>query len=233
MATPLVSAVVLIGEINDKTTFEKCLKSLSWCEEIIKIDTRKISGSFADWRNEGLKRAKGEWVFYIDTDEVINEGLKKELLFTVHSSQFTAFAIPRRNFIFGKEFRHGGQYPDYQIRLFRKSYLIKWQGNLHETPVYNGELEYLKNPILHYKNISISQMLEKTNKWSEIEADLLFKSKHPKMNFIRFLSVAFREFWLRFVKQLSFLDGVEGVIYGVYQIYSRLISYSKLWEKQL
>ena len=75
-------------------------------------------------------------------------------------------------------------------------------------------------------------MIEKTNKWSEIEADLMLVAKHPPMNIFRFGSAAFREFWLRFVLQKSFLDGKEGVIYGIYQIYSKLISYSKLWEKQ-
>jgi len=35
------------------------------------------------------------------------------------------------------------------------------------------------------------------------------------------------------IKQAAFLDGVEGIIYGIYQVYSRLISYAKLWELQL
>jgi hypothetical protein len=61
----------------------------------------------------------------------------------------------------------------------------------------------------------------------------MFKNNHPKMNFIRFASAGIREFILRFVKQKAFLDGKEGLIYGIYQIYSKLISYSKLWEKQL
>ena len=125
MATPLVSAIVLIGDINDKSTFEKCLKSISWCSEIIKVDTKKIKGSFSDWRNEGLKKASGDWILYIDTDEIISDNLKKEILSTIHHPPFTVFAIPRRNFIFNKEFKHSGQYPDYQIRLFKKNNLNK------------------------------------------------------------------------------------------------------------
>jgi hypothetical protein len=66
-----------------------------------------------------------------------------------------------------------------------------------------------------------------------MESQLLFEAHHPKMNIFRFGSVALREFWLRMIKQMAFLDGREGVIYAIYQVYSRLITYSKLWEKQL
>lgn len=233
MAKPLISVVVLSGEIIDKKLYEKCLDSLSWCSEIVKVNTVSINGSFSEWRNEGLKRAKGDWVLYVDTDEMVDKDLRFEIEKKTIEKDFVAYAIPRRNFIFGSEFKHSGQYPDYQKRLFKKSSLKKWQGNLHEEPVFEGAMGYLENPLLHYKNITISQMLEKTNKWSEIEAQLLVESHHPKMNIFRFASVALREFFLRMIKQMAFLDGTKGIIYAIYQVYSRLITYSKLWEKQL
>lgn len=229
-----VSVIILLGKEADEVLLKKCLDSVNWCDEIIKVDTPKIEGSFADWRNEGLKRAKNDWILYIDTDEEVTPSLRDEIasLITNHYSLVTCFAIPRRNFIFGQEFKHGGQWPDYQKRLFLKSSLTKWEGELHEEPVYLGNLDYLKNPIIHHKKITISQMIDKTNKWSEIESKLMFDANHPRMNLVRFFSAGFRELYLRFIKQLCFLDGPKGVIYGIYQIYSRLISYSKLWEKQ-
>ena len=81
--------------------------------------------------------------------------------------------------------------------------------------------------------MTISEMVEKTNKWSEHEARLMFEAKHPPMNIFRFASAGFREFVKRFLKEKAFLDGKEGIIYGIYQIYSKLISYSKLWEMQI
>jgi hypothetical protein len=76
-------------------------------------------------------------------------------------------------------------------------------------------------------------MVEKTNDWSELEAKLMFTAHHPKMNVFRFTTAAIREFWLRMIVQAGFLDGTPGVIYNLYQVYSRLISYSKLWEMQI
>ena len=230
-----ISAVILVGGKLDNDLFKKTKSSLSWVNEIVEIKTKRIPGSFAAWRNEGIKRSLGEWILYVDTDEQVSKKLHSEIvkLLKKNKVKHTAYAIPRRNFIFGKEFKHGGQRPDYQKRLFKKSALHKWVGELHEEPAFDGSLGHLKNPLIHHKHKNLFEMVEKTNEWSEIEAKLMLKAAHPKMNVFRFASAAFREFWLRFVVQLCFLDGVKGVIYGSYQVYSRLISYSKLWEKQL
>jgi hypothetical protein len=61
----------------------------------------------------------------------------------------------------------------------------------------------------------------------------MFDSGHPKMNQPRFFSAMFRELWLRIVKNRAYLDGSEGIIYALYQVYSKFISYAKLWEMQL
>lgn len=228
-----LSIVVLEGNVLDKKLYEQCLASISFADQIVKINTKSIKGSFSEWRNEGLINSSSEWILYIDSDEIVTNDLRSEIETLINNSTYYAYAIPRRNFIFGHEFKHGGQFPDYQKRLFLRKNLKKWKGNLHEEPQFEGKLGYLKNPILHYKNMTISQMIDKTNIWSEIEAQLLFDAGHPKMNTLRFLSVGFREFFFRMIKQLSFLDGSKGVIYAMYQVYSRLITYSKLWEKQL
>lgn len=231
-----LSIVVIVGGDYDKKLYQNCKKSYGWADEIVEVkhDPSKKE-SFSDWRNEGIKKAKGDWVLYVDTDEEISVPLKEEIktLLNSSASEYSAYAIPRKNIIFGKEFKYGGQRPDYQKRLFKKSKFDKWTGDLHEEPQFEGNLRHLKNDLIHHKNITLSQMVEKTNAWSEIEAREMYKAQHPKMNIFRFSSAAFREFWLRFVRQLCFLDGTKGVIYGMYQIYSRLISYSKLWEMQL
>ena len=228
-----LSIVVLAGNNYDKKLYMQCKKTFNFADEIVEVDSKDIE-SFAFWRNRGMKQAKGEWVLYLDTDEEVTSSLKEEVEKIINTeSSLNAYAVPRRNFIFGKEFKHSGQYPDYQIRLFRKKYFDKWTGDVHEQPNFKGELGYLKSAMIHHKNMTISEMVDKTNKWSEIEADLMYKANHPPMNALRFFSAGFREFVQRFLKEKAFLDGKEGIIYGIYQIYSRLISYSKLWEKQL
>ncbi len=229
-----ISAIVLVGGKLNKDLLRKCLATLSWCDEIVKVETSGLSGSFADWRNLGAKKAKGDWLFYVDADEEVTENLKNTILTVTQTNEFSAFAIPRRNFIWGKEMKYCGLWPDYVLRVIKKDKLMGWVGDLHEQPKVDGKIDHLTtSPLIHHKNSNVADMLDKTNKWSEIEAQLMYASHHPKMNIARFASAGLREFWQRMVIQTAFLDGTPGIIYAFYQVYSRLISYSKLWEKQL
>ena len=228
-----ISAIVLVGGNYDKKLLGKCLASISWCDEIVKIETNDLNGSFADWRNLGAKKAKNEWLFYVDADEKVTQKLKEVILMVTPSDEFAAYAIPRRNIFLGHEMRWGGWWPDFVIRLIKKDKLKGWSGELHEQPEITGTICHLKEPLIHESHRNLTDMVEKTNKWSEIEAKLLYESGHPKMNFFRFFSAGFREVWYRGIIKLGFLDGTVGVIEIIYQTFSRLITYSKLWELQL
>lgn len=249
----LLTVIIIAKDEEEK--IPDCLRSISWASDILVIDTGSkdktveiakrfgakviiyTNGSYSDWRNKGLEIAKGRWVFYIDADERVTPKLKDELIRTLKSdfenNRFDAYAIPRENIILGKLLKHGGWWPDYVKRLYLRSRLVRWKGDLHEEPLFEGKLGHFKNPLIHLKHDNLSDMVEKTNKWSEIEAKLMFNSNHPKMNQMRFLSAMFREFWLRMIREKAYLDGAEGIIYAFYQVYSRFISYAKLWEMQL
>lgn len=229
----MISAVVLIGGVSDKTLLDRCLDSLSWADEIIKVETSGIKGSFSEWRNYGAKTAKGDWLFYVDLDEEVTPQLREEVLKNTIEGKYSAYAIPRKNILLGRKMKFGGWWPDYVLRLIKRDSLIGWEGELHEQPKIKGDVGKLNNPLIHNSHRSLTEMVEKTNKWSEVEANLLFKSGHPKMNIARFFSAGFREFWYRAVIKLGFLDGTVGVIEVFYQTYSRLITYAKLWELQL
>jgi len=244
---------VIILTKNEEKMIDDCLKSLGFADEILVVDTGNTdstnsiarkrnatiipysgTSNYAAWRNAGLTAAKGDWVLYVDADERVTPLLGSEIMeITKNEKARSGYAIPRRNFIFGKEFKHSGQYPDYQKRLFKKSELLKWTGEMHEEPNFKGELGYAKNAILHKKNMTIREMIEKTNKWSEVEAKLMIEAHHPPMNLPRFGSAIAREFLLRMVEQMAFLDGIEGIIYAIYQVFSKFTSYAKLYEMQL
>lgn len=228
-----ISVIYLIGENFDNKIFTKSLESTLWADEVVKVETKNIAGSFSEWRNEGLKMSTGNWILYVDTDEIVTSELKEVVLECISSDKYSAYAIPRKNIIFGQEMKHCGLWPDYVLRLIKKDKLKKWAGDLHEQPIIEGEIYHLNVPLIHYKHNSLNEMVEKTNKWSEVEAKLMFDANHPPMNIIRFTTAGLREFWLRLVVQSAFLDGVPGLIYGIYQVFSKLVSYSKLWELQL
>ena len=229
-----ISAIVIVGgDFNDESLKKKCFDSVSWCDEVVKVETDGLPGGFSDWRNEGAKRAKGDWLLYIDADEEVTNALRKNILQIIDAGEFAGYAIPRKNIFLGHYMRWGGWSPDFVLRLIRKDRLVGWRGELHEQPVVNGTIGHLKEPLIHVSHRNLTEMVEKTNRWSEIEAKLLYDSGHPKMNIFRFVSAGCREFWYRAVIKLGFLDGTVGIIEIIYQVYSRLITYSKLWELQL
>lgn len=197
---------------------------------------RQAGGGYSDWRNQGIAEAKSDWIFYLDSDEEITSELGDEILRITNQKSgirnYGGYAIPRKNIIFGHEMRWGGWYPDYVKRLFKKEALKKWVGDLHEEPVFDPNMGQLKNPIIHYKHDHVSEMIEKTNKWSEIEAKLLYNAGHPKMSWWRFFRIIKAEFFYRYIWKLGFLDGTAGAVYAIYQAFSRFITYVKLWEMQ-
>jgi len=143
-----------------------------------------------------------------------------------------AYAIPRRNFLLGKELHWGGWYPDYVERLFQRDKLKYWRGEVHEEAIFKGELGHLKEPMIHIQPDSIEPMLEKTIGWSEIEAKLLYEAAHPPVVWWRILRMGATTLFNRLIKKQGFRDGTEGWIMSIYQAFHTMIVYVQLWEKQ-
>jgi glycosyltransferase involved in cell wall biosynthesis len=243
---------VVVSAKDEEGNIKDCLKSVDWVDEVVLVDngstddTAKIAGkmgaevvevaggSYSSRKNKGAERASGEWLLFLDADERVTPKLRKEMEGIVKNSDnlASAFAVPRRNIILGKEMKHGGWWPDYVIRFFKKDSFVAWEGKLHEQPKFEGKLKHLVNPLIHQKHDNLEDMVDKTMRWSDIEARLMFEANHPKMNIPRFISAMCREFWLRMVRHAAFLDGTKGIIYALYQVWSRFISYAKLWELQ-
>ena len=185
-------------------------------------------------REFGIKKIKTDWLLILDADERLTEKLANEIkqLLTVNSSLLTFFKIPRKN-IFGhkKWLRHGGWWPDYQIRLINTESFINWPKRIHSTPQIKGDFGYLKNPFIHYFHEDLKNMVKKTIVFEDIESELLYKAGKKattRIFFRKFLAELYR----RLIKNLGFLDGTFGIIESIYQAFSKTITYLFLYEKQ-
>jgi glycosyltransferase involved in cell wall biosynthesis len=252
-----ISAINIIDPnwFDDLKHLPKCLQKLDWVDERIIIPTQTTTklksiaqkyqakiiqqkgGKFADWRNLGAKHAQGKWLLYVDADERVSPQLKQEILQIISKSDaLAAYAIPRSNKILGVEFRYGGWYPDYVLRLIQKDKLIKWQGDLHEQPIIKGDISHLKNHLLHIKFQELESYVTKTVRWSQTEAQLMKKAQMPQLNTLRLLRLTINPFITSLLKcliwQKGIFDGTEGLIDAVYQSYSQFINYARLWELQ-
>lgn len=243
-----ISALILAK--NENHLIEDCLKQLDFASEIILLDqdstdqTVKIAQkytdkilttkdtNFANNRNTLAKAAKEEWLLYLDPDERINNQNIAEIKNALENENHDCIYFPRKNIVLGKWIKHGGWWPDYVPRLFKKESLIGWYGEVHESPKYKGSKRCFKYPITHLTARNIEQMFEKTISWASIEAKLFANANYPKANKNRVIKVMVKEFLSRYLFKKGILDGKVGLIEAVYQSLHQAIIFVYLWEIQ-
>lgn len=240
-----ISAVIIAR--NEESMIRGCLESLSFCDEIIVIDnnskdkTKQISeelgakvfeidsNNFSEIRNFGLEKAQNTWILYLDADERIDNELKQDLIKAASSKDFSSYLLRRKNFYLGK---NEWPYVEKMHRFFKKSDLINWTGEIHETSNTKGQIGILNGFILHFTHRDLESMVNKTVNWSTTEALIRYKQNHPKIIWWRFPRVMITAFVRSFVFQKGYQAGTVGIIESIYQAFSIFITYAKLWEMQ-
>lgn len=242
---------VIVLTKNEEDRIKACLESIKWADELIVIDqgssdrtlelvkkyTDKIfikdNSDFSLRRNLGMEKATGNWVLYLDADERVLEPLKKEIEWVVTSKgQFSAYAISRKNVIFGQKVNYGPYKKDWVIRLFKKDHFKTWVGEVHEYGTFTGKLGYLKNSLLHLTHRDLDQFLQKAIDWSKIDAQLRINTHHPKMTRWRFIRIFLTEMWHQIVARRGFFDGTVGIIDSILQVFYFYMTYVRLWQMQ-
>jgi glycosyltransferase involved in cell wall biosynthesis len=241
-----ISVIIITKE--EEENISACLTSVKWADEIIVVDsestdrTVEISKQFTNkifikkWdgyvpqKNYAMSLARNDWVLSIDADERITPELKEEIE-SIAINKFDGYRIRRRNFILKKEVTSCGWGNDYQLKLFRKSKANLTDRLVHERFVVEGEIDDLKNPMLHFTFPSFPNYISKINHYTSLRAEELFKKK-KKTNgwgiFTRTIS-AFLRFY---ITKMGFKDGVHGLIISSFHALSKMLTYIKLWEMQ-
>jgi len=230
---------------NASASIRKSLNSVRFADEIIIVDdhseddTVKICKEFTDKvyptnqlnfaakRNKILEEVVTDWILYIDADEVVTTNLAKEISAIVSQNDPGAYKVIRENYFLGTK-----MYPDQVERLFHRSVIKEWTGAVHESPTLTCPAKALKSPLLHFTHTDITSMLQKTNQWSDIEADLRLKADHPPMAWWRLIRIALSVGWHQWVTLRVGAFGRAGLFEGYFQVVDKLIVYTKLWEKQ-
>jgi len=238
----MLSAVVITK--NEEERIKACLDSVKWADEIIVIDNGSVDHTleiareytekifkvnlqdFSSLRSLATKKASGDWVLFVDADERVLESLKKEIETMINFADYSAYAISRRNVIFGPF------WPDWVIRLLKKSDFEGWVGKIHEYPKFKGKLGYSKNSLLHLTHRNIDQIVLKSLEWSKIDAKLRLDADHPKMSGWRFLRIFICEVFNQGVLRKGFFNGSVGLMDSLLQALSLYITYIRLWEIQ-
>lgn len=200
----------------------------------VKVFHRKNNFNLNINKTFAMEQAKNEWIFYIDPDERLTKELCDEILQTIESSNCFAYDLPRRNHFFGVWLKYGGQYPDWQRRLFKKGYAQFPNKHVHEKLQVVGEIGRLNSPLLHFPYLTISQYFKKFDFYSTFEANFLFNEKLIRPSFLNFIIFVIVKPKFRFVRRyffkLGFLDGMAGFFAALFDAVGIVVRYFKLWE---
>ena len=238
----------LVLTYNEEDRIKECLKSLSWVDEIVIIDsfsedntvsicteyTDKIYqrefDNFSVQRNYGLQKIETDWVLILDADERITESLSSEIIEEIKSPNYKAYEIPRKNFFMGKWLKCCGLYPDYTVRLFKNNN-INYENKVHEGINYDGERGQFENDLLHHTYRNLSHYSKKLNHYAELSAKDKFQAGIQTNIFYIVVRPLF-DFIQMYIFQRGFLGGGPGLIYSIIHSYYTFLKYARLWEQR-
>jgi glycosyltransferase involved in cell wall biosynthesis len=240
-----ISALVITR--NEERNIADCLASLAFADEIIIVDsgstdrTEEICSrdsrvrwfsepwkGFGRQKNSALDKAGNDWVFSIDADERVSTGLAAEIDALKRSDPGgDAYRIPRKSFFGERWVRHGGWYPDYTIRLWRRGAGRFVDRSVHEVVRVEGKVGTFRGDLLHYTYRDTADFVERMNRYSTLGAgelrknrvrctlpDLLFR---PPFTFFRM-----------YILRRGFLDGALGFRLAVLYAMYTFLKYAKL-----
>ena len=244
-----VSAILITK--NEIQNLPACLDGLSWCIEIIVVDSGSTDGSVAlarhlgarvesrpDWvgfgpqKNRALDLAQGDWVFSIDADERVTPALAEEIQSAVQRADAPdAFSIPRLSSYCGQYMRHGGWYPDRVVRLFRRGRARFSDDIVHESLQVQGRVGQLHNDLIHISYRSLDDVLEKMNRYSSAGAEKL-ATRGRRASLATALGKSLWAFIRTYLIRRGFLDGRLGFVLACGIAHETWYRYLKLWLAQ-
>ncbi|MBI1245766.1 MAG: glycosyltransferase [Alphaproteobacteria bacterium] len=210
-------------------------------------------GKQRNWAIDTLALAH-EWQLHLDADERLTPELKIEiatLLAAPVAEEIGGFYIPRLVHFHGRALRHGGMYPIYHMRLFRKGRGRCEDRKYDQHFRADGRTGKLAHPMIDDIRLSLSEWTIRHNRWADAEVDEILEpggtgviapgSGDPVAEKRRargwyyraplFLR-AFLLFHYRYFVKLGFLDGKEGLIFYTLQtLWFRFLVDAKLYER--
>lgn len=244
-----ITAIILTK--NEVNIIKSAIESISFCNEVLIIDDESTDSTitkakeygatvlshpshnhFADQRNWAMEHAKNEWILFIDADEKVSTNLKFEICNLKLHENIVAYTIPRRDFFWGHEMRHGETKQTRTkgiIRLVKKGSGV-WTGAVHETFIPIGDVGKLHAFLDHHSHNSLSSFVQDINSYSTIRSFEL-NSQGKQVSSLELIFYPFGKFIYTYFILLGFLDGPAGFVYSFVMSFHSFLVRAKLLTK--
>lgn len=247
--TPKLSVTIIT--LNEEKDLPRALESVrKIADEIVVVDSgstdktveiakkfgakvyeRKFD-NFASQKNFAAGKTNGDWILSLDADEEIEPALADEIKVAIEKKDFDAYSIPRKNIILGKFIKYTRWQPelDRHVWLCKKG-RAKWVGDVHEELKVDRSVGRLKNFKIHHQYETVTEFIDMTNRYSELEA-IERTVKGVRFSFFRLFFDPFYNFFARYIYRLGFLDGWRGFVLSYLMAIYHLEVWIKIWERQ-
>ena len=249
MSQPRLSVVVVT--LDEEERIRPCLESVAWADELIVVDaeshdkTAAVAGEltehvfvrpwpgYAAQKNFGIEQAHGEWILSLDADEVVSAELRAEIEAVVAGGGAgpDGYSVPRRNIFWDRWIRHGGLYPDWQLRLFRRERGRFVARAVHESVVVDGAVGRLRGHLEHRSYRDVADFLERTDRYTTLAAEDWLAEGRGVQPFRDLVVRPLGRFFGMYVWRGGFLDGWRGFLLAVLYGYYVFMRSAKIWER--
>ncbi|OGA09833.1 MAG: benzoate transporter [Betaproteobacteria bacterium RIFCSPLOWO2_02_FULL_65_20] len=230
---------------NAGALLEACLKSVSFADEIVVVDSDSTDGTVElaqrlgarvvhkEWLGFGPQKqfavgaAAHDWVLCLDADERVSEVLRVAILAELRAPRAAVYAMPRCNRFLGRWLRHGEGYPDWSVRLFDRRQ-ARWSDDpVHEKVIAAAPAQRLAGDLLHDSAQTLDAYLEKQNRYTSLQARTL-NAQGRRAGAWHLVLAPLARFIKFYVLRLGFLDGVPGLVHVCIGCMNSFNKYAKL-----
>lgn len=228
-----ISAVFLTDRAD--ATFMKAFESTSWASEWVVVCyqpevfaslQKKLTGAgvsvfhrpgpitdFAAERSWAVKQTSQPWIFFVDSDEVVEPFKLDELADQLHDPQKLVMTVRRQDIFHGRALNWGEVRNVELPRLFRRG-AASYQRRVHEILVSRHPHHQSGLVLTHYSHESISEFLQSITYYTQLEAQLRV-DEGQTFSWLEMLTYPLAKLGLNLVIRLGFLDGWRGITYAV------------------
>ena len=253
MSAPLSVCVLAC---NEAANLERCLLSVAWADEIVvlvddksrdatesvarrlasRVERRVYAGD-VEQKRSCAALAKHDWILIVDPDEVVSAPLADSIRATLRSESEVAessgpvgFRVNRATFHLGRWIRHGDFYPDWKLRLYRRS-RARWTGrDPHGRIEVDGSVSSLDGELLHYSYRDLADQIERIQFFSDQAADALVR-EGTSFSVRKLVLRPPARFLRGYILRAGFRDGMPGFIIAVASAFYVFLKYAKHWER--
>ncbi|CCO23313.1 glycosyltransferase family 2 protein [Maridesulfovibrio hydrothermalis] len=241
----------LVLTYNGERLLDKALESLSFCSEILIIDsgsndsTLDIAGRYNarvvhnDWNGAidqhkfALTQVTTSWVVTIDQDEIISPELRKSIIEMLENpDEVDGYYCSRKSWYLDRFIMHSGWYPDKLFRIYRRDGITISGIRPHEELRPKNRSGQLAGDIIHYPYENFFQHLDKINKYTQDASEDLY-SRGKRSSLGSALGHGFGKFFKQYILKAGFLDGRAGFIVAVHAFFYTFQKYIRLVELEM